>query len=214
MRNRLLVLTVVFVVAAGYTALAMRPEIVPLRKPLSELGSEVGRWSGKADPPLTNEVLAVLGVDEYISRTYFAPREAPVSLYVGYYQSQREGDTIHSPMNCLPGAGWQPTKIGRARLTVPTRDQPLEVNRILIEKGLSRQVVLYWYQSHGRVIASEYTSKVYMVYDALRTNRSDAALVRVVSPVLSSERDERAAEQRAISFAQTLFPQLEQYLPS
>jgi EpsI family protein len=204
----------VFCGAAGYTAFAMRPEIVPLRKPLAGLEQQIGPWSGRSAEPLTNEVLSVLGVDEYVSRTYFAPGEGPVSLYVGYYQSQREGDTIHSPMNCLPGAGWQPTQVGRTALTVATRDRPLEVNRILIEKGLGRQVVLYWYQSHGRVVASEYASKFYMVYDALQTNRSDAALVRIVSPVLNSDSDERAAERRAIAFAETLFPKLEQYLPS
>ena len=213
MRLRLLVLTAVLCLTAVYTTFAMRPEIVPLRRPLTELGRQVGPWSGRVDSPISSEILSVLGVDEYVNRTYFAPGEVPLGLYVGYYQSQREGDTIHSPMNCLPGAGWQPTRIGRATLTVPTRDRPLEVNRVLIQKGLDKQVVLYWYQSHGRVIASEYASKVYMVYDALRTNRSDAALVRIVSPVLSSE-DESAAERRAIRFAETLFSQLDQYLPS
>ena len=115
-----------------------------------------------------------------------------VGLYVGYHDSQRQGDTIHSPLNCLPGAGWQPLEQGR--ITVSVRDHgtarpaPIEVNRVVIGKGLDRQLVLYWYQSHRRVVASEYWGKVYTVLDAMRYNRTDAAMVRVITPV----RDGRA----------------------
>src|SRR4029077_16516881 len=133
--------------------------------------------------------------------------------------SQRQGDTMHSPLNCLPGAGWTPVQNDRLALRVPTgsgtmggqAERPIEINRYVIEKGLDRQVVLYWYQSHGRVVASEYWGKIYMVLDAIRSNRTDGALIRIPAPIVSSEAD---AEQRAIGFAQELFPFLGRYLPS
>ncbi len=192
----------------------MRPEEVPPREPLQALTNQVGRWKGREAPTFSDEVLAVLGADDLLNRYYLSAREPAVSLYVGYYRSQREGDTIHSPMNCLPGAGWLPIANDRAAIPIPGRHAPIVVNRFVIRKGSERQVVLYWYQSHGRVVATEYWSKVYMVYDAVRSHRSDAALVRVISPVLPSEEGTAAAEQRVTEFVQALFPHLEAHLPS
>jgi EpsI family protein len=156
-------------------------------------------------------------VDEYMNRLYSAPGRQPVGLYVGYYQSQREGDTMHSPLNCLPGAGWLPISQKRTEIRVTDEHGPrtVLVNSFVIEKGLDRQVVLYWYQSHGRVVASEYWGKIYTVVDAVRLNRSDGALVRLVTPIPSSAPDaQEAAEASAIAFAQAIFPQLGRYLPS
>jgi EpsI family protein len=85
----------------------------------------------------------------------------------------------------------------------------------VIQKGLDRQVVLYWYQSHGRVVASEYWSKIYLVLDSIRLNRSDAALVRVIAPVDEARPNaEIDAERSAISFVQAMFPTLDAFLPS
>jgi len=211
---RLLILSVCFLTTAAYAHHAMRPEAVPPREPLQALTNQVGRWKGREAPKFSDDVLAVLGADDLLNRYYLSAREPAVSLYVGYYRSQREGDTIHSPMNCLPGAGWLPIANDRAAIPIPGRHAPIVVNRFVIRKGSERQVVLYWYQSHGRVVASEYWSKVYMVYDALRSHRSDAALVRVISPVLPSEEGTAAAEQRVTEFVQALFPHLEAHLPS
>jgi EpsI family protein len=214
MTARLLLLSACFLVTAGYTARAMRPEIVPLRQPLTTLPTTLAEWTGYDEPRFSEEILATLGVDEYLNRTYFAAASPPVSLYVGYYRSQRQGDTIHSPMNCLPGAGWEPA--GTRRIDVPIGDdrRPVQVNQVIVQKGAERHMVLYWYQSQGRVVASEYWSKFYMVYDAIRTNRSDGALVRVVTPMSSGQHDDAAAEHRAVGFVQTLFPHLGRYLPS
>jgi EpsI family protein len=214
MTARLILLSLLFVATTGYGIHAMRPEVVPVRETLAGLPQTIGRWQGRDAEPFTKEIVDVLGVDEYVSRFYAAKGEAPVSLYLGYYESQRTGDTIHSPMNCLPGAGWEPVVNARATVPVTGRPDPLVVNRFVIRKGVDKQVVLYWYQSHGRVVASEYWSKIFMVYDAVRFNRSDAALIRVVSPVLSSEADEGPAERRVTEFVQALFPQLERFLPS
>jgi EpsI family protein len=214
MTARLLILSACFLLATGYTARAMRPELVPLRQPLASLPTTLGEWSGYDEPRFSEDILAILGVDEYLNRTYFAADVPPVSLYVGYYQSQRQGDTIHSPMNCLPGAGWEPVLTQRIRLSVNGRPEALEVNQVIVQKGAERHLVLYWYQSQGRVVASEYWSKFYMVYDAIRTNRSDGALVRVITPMSSTQPDDAAAERRVVGFVQGLFPLLERYLPS
>jgi EpsI family protein len=213
MTSKLIVLALLFAGTAAYATHTRRPEQIPTRERLATLERQLGDWTGRDSEPFSPEILAVLGVDEYLSRFYWMKNQPPVSLYLGYYQSQREGDTIHSPLNCLPGAGWQPIEMSRIDVPVAGR-APVNINRFVIQKGMDRQVVLYWYQSHGRVVASEYWSKAYMVYDAFRLNRSDAALVRVVSPVVNSAGGEAAAERRAIEFVQVLFPQLNRYLPS
>jgi EpsI family protein len=202
---------------AAYVAHATQPEQVPLRQPLQQLTKQLGPWTGRDEPQLESDIVAILGVDEYINRNYYdRSRRIPawIALYVGYYQSQREGDTIHSPLNCIPGSGWEPVTSTRVPINIPGLTDPVVVNRFLIQKGADKQVVAYWYQAHGRTVASEYWSKLYMVYDAVRLNRSDAALVRIISPVLPSENTEAAAEERVTRFVQELFPHLEAHLPS
>lgn len=212
--RRLIVLTVVFAAGAMLAQAATRPERIALREPLQSMPYTLGAWSGQDAPRMPDAVLAQLGVDDYVDRIYFSGNRALVFLYIGYYQSQRQGDTIHSPMNCLPGAGWQPTNTSVLQVPVGSNRSPISVKRVLIEKGLDRQVVLYWYQSHGRIVANEYWSKFLLIYDAVRLNRSDAALVRVISPVLSLDGGNEAAEQRTVAFVQSLFPRLQQFLPS
>jgi exosortase D (VPLPA-CTERM-specific) len=206
---RAVIMSMVLVAAAIYVGDAAKTESVAIREPLARLSIQVGKWQGQPAEKLSNQILAKLGVDEYVSRLYFNPGHSQIHLYVGYYGSQRQGDTIHSPKNCLPGAGWLPVKSGR--LVIPdAAGAPIEVNRYVIQKGLEKQVVLYWYQSHGRVIASEYWAKIYLVLDAIRMNRTDGALVRVISPAVDSE---QAAERRSIDFVRALFPHLSRHLP-
>ncbi len=214
MVTRLLVVTALFLASAGYVGFAMEPERVPLREPLSGMTYDLGEWSGRPAPRLTDEVLAVLGVDEYLNRYYVSPQGAWRGSTSATTRRQREGDTIHSPMNCLPGAGWQPVRTDRVDIGISGRAEPIHVNEVVIQKGLDRQLVLYWYQSQGRVVASEYWSKVFMVTDAIRYNRSDAALVRVVTPVGNSATGLDDARERARAFVQVLFPQLDRHLPS
>ncbi len=213
MKTRILVLCITLLAASAFIARASRPEIVPVREQLSGIPMRIGDWRGQQAPDMDSRVLAVLGVDDYVNRIYYSQDLFPASLYVGYYQSQREGDTIHSPLNCLPGAGWNPVKNSHIKIPV-NGNSPIEINRIMIMKGMDAQVVLYWYQSHGRVVASEYWGKIYTVLDALRTNRTDAALVRVICPVPGTDADaEAAAEERAVDFTKALFPLLGRFLP-
>jgi EpsI family protein len=168
----------------------------------------IGAWRSVGDAPLDRGTLDVLRADDYLNRTY-ARGATSAELFVAYYATQRQGDTMHSPMNCLPAAGWQPLATGRVQVDVGS-PVPIEVNRYVIQKGLDQRLVLYWYQAHGRTIASEYASKAYLVFDSLRLHRSDAALVRVIAPLAGSAMQ---ADQ-AIGFVKALYPVLAGYIPS
>jgi EpsI family protein len=217
MIRRIVIVSVVLLLAVVFVSATSKTEQVPPRQSLEAFPFRIGEWDGTKEADFTPDILAVLGVDEYISRLYHS-NQGYASLYIGYYQSQRQGDTIHSPLNCLPGAGWEP--LSRTYLPIEVRSdkdgqQMVNVNRYVIQKGLDKQVVLYWYQSHGRVIANEYRSKIFMVYDAVRLNRTDAALVRIISPQLGSGPEaEDAAAAGAVEFVKAMFPLLNQYLPS
>jgi EpsI family protein len=183
-------------------------EAVPARQSLSSFPLQFGPWLGR-ETSIAPDVLKIAGVDDYLSRLYESPGKEPISVYIGYYQSQRTGHLIHSPKNCLPGSGWEPIRSGRVTLTSPEGIQA-PVNLYVIENGLRRQLVLYWYQTHGRIVASEYSAKAYMVLDALRMNRTDAALVRVITPL---DRNETVSLERAQQFATELLASSDQYLP-
>ena len=219
MSARALILTAMFVVTTLVLAQASKAEPTPIREPLSAMPVMLDGWQGRIEPDFEPSIVKVLGVDDYTNRSYYAPDGLRVGLYVGYHSSQRQGDSIHSPLNCLPGAGWLPIEQSRVTLNVndPASggERQIEVNRVLIERGLDRQIVYYWYQSQGRVVASEYWGKVYTVVDAIRLNRTEAALVRVIAPVSSRDtKDVAAADKAARAFVQVLFPQLGKHLPS
>lgn len=222
---RALVATACLLAGAAAIAASSRSELVPPRESFATFPLQIGPWRGEPAPRFDQQVLAVLGVDEYVSRIYHGPAGQTVGLYIGYYQSQRQGDTMHSPLNCLPGAGWQPMKKERPTLEVSTgrpalpggaeaARQAITVNRLLIQKGLERQLVIYWYQSHGRVVASEYWGKIYTVIDSIRLRRTDAAMIRIISPVSGADPGAEASAERAVTeFARDMFPLLAIYLP-
>jgi EpsI family protein len=134
-----------------------------------------------------------------------------VDLYIAYFPSQRAGDTIHSPKNCLPGAGWSVLDSSHVMLSIPSH-APFPVNRSIIAKGDARQLVYYWYWAHDRGVASEYWAKYYLIADSIRMNRSDGALVRVTTPIYAGENAE-TAEQRMHPFVSDVVPQLRNYVP-
>ncbi len=213
---RALAVGLCLVAGAVVVAGTSRAEVVPARESFATFPLQVGPWRGEPAPRFDQQVLTVLGVDEYVSRTYFKPDGLPVGLYIGYYGSQRQGDTMHSPLNCMPGAGWEPVRKDRPMIDVTTAAGPraIQVNRLVILKGLEKQVVVYWYQSHDRVVASEYWGKIYTVVDAIRLNRTDAAMIRLISPVVGAGPDaEAAAERRVVELTQAVFPLLGRYLP-
>ena len=135
------------------------------------------------------------------------------SLFVAYFRSQRTGVAPHSPKNCLPGSGWVPSESRIIPIAVPGRAEPIPVNLYLVSKGDARSVTLYWYQqSSGRAVASEYAAKIYTVLDAIRFNRTDTALVRVVVPVTGGDPD--VARRVGERFVAEIFPTLAPFLPN
>jgi EpsI family protein len=225
MGRRMIILSILFFCGWLFIARASKMEPIPIARPLIEFPLAVDGWMGRQQPPLSDSILANLGVDDYLSRTYYNGGRNVLDFYVGFYQYQRQGKAIHSPLNCLPGAGWNPVRRDHLSISVPDSSdnareaqsngsRTIEVNRVVIAKGLDKQVVIYWYQSRGRVIASEYMGKVYSLFDAIRSKRTDAAFVRIMSPVASLEgKAEEEAEQVAVDFVKSIFPRLNLYLP-
>ena len=213
--TRAIVLCCVLGATTVFLANARRTELAVTRTSFETFPMTIGPWKSIVDPPMDADVLKVLGVDDYLSRVYYQPGGAAVGLYMGFYGSQRQGDTIHSPLNCLPGAGWEPVSQGRLHIAnADGQGRDITVNRYVVQKGLSRQLVLYWYQGHGRVVASEYTSKLYLIHDAIRLNRTDGSMVRVIAPIKVGATDDGAAAERvAEDFVRTIFPMLPAYLP-
>ena len=188
-------------------------EATPPAKPLSEFPTKIGPWAQITEWPLDKETLALLKVTDYLNRGYWEPGlgQSVVGLYIGYFRSQRTGATIHSPKNCLPGAGWSPME--SERVSIQTEGHPrFQANRYIVAKGDDRQLVLYWYWAHDRAVASEYWAKFYLVADSIRMNRSDGSLIRVNTPLLSGENVE-AAQQRLLSVVGNLVPLLDRYVP-
>jgi EpsI family protein len=201
----ILLLTAVVLQARGWI------EYVPSHVQLSDFPSRLGSWEG-VPRYLTPGEQKVLGPGEFLLRDYFRSSSEPaVNLFIAYYPSQRSGDVIHSPQNCLPGSGWTPMQMERVPLSLPDGGKII-VNRAVIAQGLDRQLVYYWYQAHGRVTPSEYWAKIYLVTDAVRMNRTDGSMVRVVTPI-PSDSSETAAENRAMAFINLVLPQLDRFIP-
>ena len=208
---RFLLVVLVLVSTALFLRAHGRPEILPTREDLSAFPRQVGGWVGR-DTPLAPGVLDVLGPGEFLARSYWRRLDgAYIDFFAAYFPSQRTGNTIHSPQNCLPGAGWTPIEAGQFQLARPDGNLAT-LNRYVLAKGPDRLLVLYWYQAHARIVASEYWAKFYLVADAIRLNRTDGALVRVTTPVVPGE-GTLPAQKRAVEFVQFILPFLDSYIP-
>ena len=201
-------------VLIGLTAVLLRGrnEEIPKGLPLKSFPQQLGAWTA-TDLTIDQETLDVLGPGDFLLRKYSpqADTDSTVNLYIAYFPSQRTGDTIHSPKNCLPGAGWLPAESERIALAPPGHI-PFPVNRYVITKGDSRLLVLYWYWAHDRGVASEYWAKYYLIKDSIRMNRSDGALVRIITSMNPGETSE-AAQQRITPFSNLVVPLLNDYIP-
>lgn len=206
---------VVSVVLLGATALVLQArngaEIIPARPPLSSFPRTLDGWNSR-DVALTQDVLETLGAGDFLLRNYSDPSgRQDVFLFVAYFPSQRAGDTIHSPKNCLPGAGWMPVRADRITIKVPGR-KPFQANRYLIARGDERQLVFYWYWAHNRAVASEYAAKFYLVTDSIRMRRSDGSLIRLSTPLAPGQSVE-SGQQNLVSWAEKIVPLLNTYIP-
>lgn len=180
------------------------------RKSLKEFPTQIGSWQQQGeDVRFDDETEKVLRADDYVSRS-FQSNGRVASLYVGYYATQRNGATYHSPLNCLPGSGWVMSDGGK--MTITPADAPsFEANRYVIQNGNQRALMIYWYQGRGNAVASEYWAKIYTVLDSVRRRRSDGALVRVMTPLGNSPAD---AEKSAIELATETARELPAFVPN
>jgi len=202
-------LTLVLVVQATLFYAASRGEKAPAAPPLASFPESIHDWRMTQDMPIEKEILELLRADDTLNRNY-AEAEFPAGLnfFVAYFKTQRTGQSPHSPKNCLPGSGWEPSATGIVDVPMEGEPQPIRINRYVVTHGDQKSVVLYWYQSPRRVIASEYAAKFWLVMDSIRYHRSDTALVRVSVPVMQNE---DAATRAGVSFAQGVFPLLKGY---
>jgi EpsI family protein len=185
-------------------------EVAP-RRPLSELPRRIAHWEGREDR-FDQQIYDVLGVDDSYLANYRTPEGRPVQLYIGYYQSQREGDIIHSPKNCMPGAGWKIVNNRLMELMPGGGAEPAKVIRLTLENSGRKQAMLYWFQSRGRIISSEYWQKIYLVVDSVFRQRTDGSFVRLIAPI--SEEGEEKAFRDLSEFATHLMPILGDFIPS
>lgn len=157
------------------------------RKVLKSFPAQIGSWSQVGTDTLLDEpTLKVLRASDYLIRDYKRNDGVLANLYVGYYASQRDGATYHSPLNCLPGSGWNLTEPAKKTITT-SQGHSFQANQYVIQNGSQRVAMIYWYEGRGRSVASEYWGKVYTVIDSVRLRRSDGALVRVTVPIVGSD---------------------------
>lgn len=207
------VLTVVLLAQIAGVFAVSRKENVPPSRPLDEFPRQLGSWTSVQDGVVEKEIREVLRADDILTRTYADQQSGRgANLFVAFFKSQRTGQAPHSPKNCLPGSGWTPSRSDVLSIPIEGRANPILVNRYVVAKGDEKSIVLYWYQSRSRAIASEYQAKFYLVADAIRYNRTDTALVRVVTPVVRD--DISGATDTASRFVQSFFTSLRNYLPS
>jgi EpsI family protein len=207
------VLTIVLLLQAAAFYGFSRSEKASAHKPLDQFSLGTGKWSLIQNVDIDKETLSILKADDLLSRIYEDRGTGKMAtLFVAYFQTQRTGKAPHSPKNCLPGSGWVQNQSGMIDIDVPGEAAPIRVNRYIVSHGDNQSVVLYWYQSHNRVIASEYAAKIFTVVDSIRYNRSDTSLVRVVVPV--QDGDTQGAVNTAVSFVKAAFEPLKEYLPA
>lgn len=184
------------------------------RKQLKEFPEQVGDWRrSRPDTVLDDATLSVLRASDYLLRDYRRADGQSANFYVGYYASQREGASYHSPLNCLPGSGWTLSEPGKVDIARPD-GSTFTANKYVIENGEYRSLMIYWYEGRGRAIASEYWGKVYTVIDSVRLRRSDGALVRVTVPMGDSAGAEEAALKVATDLSTRAIAALGEFVPN
>ena len=212
MNRRILLVSITLVLSFGLRMWVSAAPAVPHRESLASFPTQIGPWTMLKEDKLSEAISGVLRADDSVLRSYRNARGQQVDFFVAYYKTQKAGESMHSPKNCLPGWGWQILKTDEVALRPDDPAHPTLINRYLVEKNGERSLVLYWYQANGRVIASEYWGKIYLVMDALRTGRRDGAIVRFVVPIAKGS-DGNAEVDAGLEMARAVAPLLPRYLP-
>jgi len=188
-------------------------EKTPVKEKLSRFPLKVGWWSADRRQSLNQNIIDELDLSEYVIIDYQNNHGRTVNFYVAYYESQRKGESIHSPATCLPGGGWTYDQYGPTTISgIDGSYKEMTVNRALIQQGRHQQISYYWFPQRGRILHNAYQLKIYNFWDALTMQRTDGALVRLITPVYDDEKLEDA-EARLQNFVRDIVPVLEKYIP-
>ena len=204
--SALMILTMVFLNYLGHT------EDIHPNKPFSTFPKQIGEWAGE-EYHFESRIYNLLGVDDYVLSSYRTSEGRQVNLYIGFYQSQREGDLIHSPKHCMPGAGWNVVHTSLEEITIPGAvPGKIKTIKLMLQKGAQKKIVLYWFQSRGRIIASEYMQKIYLVVDSIIRHRTDGSFIRLITSVENGDEDRALTTLK--DFAVQIMPIVNEYIPS
>ena len=204
-------LLILLISSACIFVISKRAENIPARPDFVAFPNAFGEWKGHASSLDPETKQGLLGLDDYLLSDYASSDGKAVNLYVAYYASQRKGESPHSPVVCIPGGGWRILTFERTGYSVDGVEAP--VNRAVIERNSTKEVVYYWFDERGRQIANEYLAKFYLLVDAIALNRTDGALVRLATQVHPGE-TESEADRRLVTFMRAASPRLAAYLPS
>jgi len=210
--QRIFTVIIVLALSFGFQFWSNAAASTPERESLESFPKQAGSWKMTGEKTIDPETAAVLKADDYMLRLYRAQTGRQVEFFIAYYRTQKAGESMHSPRNCLPGGGWEIVSSDEVRLT-ENGPEAIQINRFIIENGRERALMLYWYQAICRVIASEYWGKFYLVWDAARTGRRDGAIVRLVVPVAKGS-DGMAELKSGLDLAEAARPLLPRYVPN
>lgn len=183
----------------------------PIKQSLNNFPSTLGEWKVLSSRASTDEVVKMLGVDDYVEYNYANPAGRALNFYAAFYESVGTGGGYHSPKNCIPGGGWGIDRVKTVQLAPTDGRAPVTVSEMIIRNRNEYQVVMYWYQNRGRIIGSEYWEKIYLVLDAVLMKRRDGTFVRLMAPVANGTIEQ--TEQQLQGFAPLAMKELERFLP-
>jgi len=210
--KRFLIVIALLLATAGVNLGLSQPQGRISCRPLEEFPEAIGEWRMVGEHRMDDGSMAVLRVDDYIMRNYVNGQGEVLGLYIGYFKTQREGKQVHSPRQCLPGAGWSIVESREYVLPLKgERNGGAPVNLYVMGKGAERHLYLWWYQGRGRIYASEYWNKMYLILDGITKNRTDGALVRVnmlVNP------DVETTLKKEVDFVHLLLPEISKFIPN
>ena len=188
-------------------------EKIPINKPLEQFPLNFGNWSAESRQPIANAFIDQLDLSDYLMADYHNQAGRAVSLYVAYYKSQIKGKSIHSPASCLPGSGWQFDESGIVNVSLaPGNTGKLNVKRAVMQFGDDTSVAYYWFLQRGRMLTNAYQLKIYTFWDALTMQRTDGALVRLITPLYENEKF-ADADVRLQRFVRDILPALNEHIP-
>lgn len=204
------VLSLLLVLQALLYYKASGTERTPLAAPLIAFPTTLADWHMVQEGVVDKETEEILRADDTMVRVYANPAmRAQSSLFIAYFQTQRTGQSPHSPKNCLPGSGWQPEE--NDEVNVPIGNETIRINHYLVSRGDESSLVYYWYQSQGRAIANEFAAKFYLIADSIRKHRSDTSLVRIIVP--TARGSEQYSKAVGLDFVKAVYPVVKAYLP-